>query len=81
MSIEKPAGFFISQGRIALALSVITLLGVFYQASAFLMSSQYRIDALENNQAQTIQQLDRLNNTINDLNVTLREVQIRQEFK
>lgn len=78
---EKQPGLVVTQGRIALILSVIALLTVFYQGASLLLSSQYRIDSLEKNQNVMVQQLERLNTTITDLNVTLREVQIRQETK
>lgn len=78
---EKQPGLVVTQGRIALILSVIALLTVFYQGASLLLSSQYRIDSLEKNQNVMVQQLERLNTTITDLNITLREVQIRQETK
>lgn len=78
---EKQPGLVVTQGRIALILSVIALLTVFYQGASLLLSSQYRIDSLEKNQNVMVQQLERLNTTITDLNMTLREVQIRQETK
>lgn len=81
MSTEKPAGFVISQSKIALLLSILTLFGVFYQGAAFIQSTQFRIESLEKSQTQVVDQLGRLATSISDLNMTLREVQVRQENK
>lgn len=81
MAAEKPTGFFVSQGRIALAISVITLFAFFYQVAAFAQSTQFRIESLEKFQAETVELNERLVTAISELNMTLREVQVRQETK
>ena len=81
MAEEKQNGFIVSQGRIALVLSVIALLTVFYNGAGFLMGMQYRIAALEESQKKMVVQIDRLTDSITELSMVLREVQVRQETK
>jgi hypothetical protein len=85
MSEEKP-GFIVSQGRIALVLSLITLLGLGFQGSKFLLDMTYRLASLEEKwvtmagtQKDVAAELRNLNQTINQLNIVLREVQVRQQ--
>lgn len=83
---EKPVGLMITQGRIALVLSIIALLSVGHQVSKFAIDLQNRttrleekFDQSEQNQTELRKELSRLGTVLSDLNVTLREVQIRQE--
>lgn len=87
-SEEKPVGLLITQGRIALVLSVIALLSVGHQVSKFAIDLQNRttrleekFDLSEQTQSELRKELQRLGTVLSDLNVTLREVQIRQEPK
>lgn len=87
-SADKPAGFLITQGRIALILSIFALMGFFYQVSKFGLDLQFRTAALEEKfnasertQIELNSKLDRLGTVISELNITLREVQVRQEVK
>lgn len=82
---SKPA-IVVTQGRIALVLSLITLLGLGFQGANFLLDTRYRLASLEEKwvtmegtQKDVASELRNLNETINKLNVVLREVQVRQQ--
>lgn len=76
----------LTQSRIALVLSVITLLGIGFQGSKFLLDTSYRITSLEqkwqgieSTQRDVASELRNLNTSLNELNLVLREVQVRQQ--
>jgi hypothetical protein len=82
---HKPV-IILTQGRIALAVSVVALLSVGFQGSKFLLDTNYRLTALEEKwagvsrtQEDVASELRNLNRSLNDLNIVLREVQVRQE--
>ncbi|MTH61218.1 hypothetical protein [Paracoccus litorisediminis] len=83
---DRQAGFQVTQGRIALVLSLITLMTLFHQGSKIMVSYEYRLASLEQKYSETVtmqrdltKELGRLAQSLNDLNIVLREVQIRQE--
>lgn len=87
MTVKAP-GFIVTQGKIALLLSLITLGGVFYQGASALLDTKYRIASLEEKWQRTEQSqremtsvVGKLSEAINELNITLREVQVRQDGK
>lgn len=87
-NMEKSAGFVVNQGRIALVLSLITLLTLFYQGTKFILDQQFRLASLEEKAIETTatqkslsSEISRLSATIGELNVVLREVQVRQEAR
>lgn len=82
---HKPA-IVLTQSRIALVLSLITLLGVGFQGSKFLLDTTYRLKSLEekwqgieSTQRDVASELRNLNSSLNELNLVLREVQVRQQ--
>lgn len=86
MATDEKHGFYVNQGRIALVISIVTLLTLGFQASRFLLDTTYRIVALEekwvgisDSQKELTRELGRLAQSLNDLNVVLREVQVRQQ--
>lgn len=83
---EAKPGFLVTQSRIALVLSVITLLGLGFQGSKFLLDTTYRLASLEAKwvsiesvQSDVASELRNLNISLNELNLVLREVQVRQQ--
>ena len=86
MSEEPKAGFTVTSSKIALALSVITILGVGFQGSRFLLDTNYRISSLEEKwiDAESAKrdfatEIRNLSVSLNELNLILREVQVRQQ--
>lgn len=86
MTAEPKSGILITQSRIALALSVITLLGLGFQGSRFLLDTTYRLSSLEekwvsieHTQRDVANELRNLTGSLNELNLVLREVQVRQQ--
>jgi hypothetical protein len=82
---HKPA-IVLTQSRIALVLSIVTLLGLGFQGSKFLLDTSYRILSLEekwhgieSTQRDVASELRNLNSSLNELNLVLREVQVRQQ--
>lgn len=88
MTTEQKAGFVVNQSRIALVLSLVTLLMLGFNGSKFLLDVNYRLSALEQKwteiqktQTDVATELKNLNQSINQLNIVLREVQVRQGAK
>lgn len=86
MASDEKTGFVVNQSRIALVISLITLLTLGFQGSKFILDTHYRITALEekwvgisDTQKELTRELGRLAQSLNDLNVVLREVQVRQQ--
>ena len=86
MSNELKPGFVVTQSRIALVLSIITLLTLGFQGSKYLLDTNYRLTSLEEKwasmegtQRDVANELRNLNNSLTELNLVLREVQVRQE--
>lgn len=86
MSGEVKTGFLVTQGKIALVLSIVTLLGLGFQGSKFLLDTNHRISRLEERwtemegtQKDVASELRNLNKSITDLNLVLREIQVRQD--
>jgi hypothetical protein len=82
---HKPV-IILTQSRIALVLSLVGLLTVGFQGSKFLLDTNYRLTSLEEKwagvsrtQEDVASELRNLNRSLNDLNIVLREVQVRQE--
>lgn len=93
---HKPA-ILLTQSKIALVLSIVTLLMLGFQGSRYLLDQNYRIATLEekwsngdntqrefanelrNLQRDVASELRTLNSSLNELNLVLREVQVRQE--
>lgn len=85
---EKTPTLTITQPRLALALSLIALLATGHQISKFALDLQNRTARLEERYEQSERsqnelkiELNRLGTVLTELNITLREVQIRQEPK
>lgn len=83
---EPKSGFVVTQSRIALVLSLITLLSLGHQASKFFLDHEYRLASLEEKWVSTdttqrdlATELRNLNLVMNDLKILLKEVQVRQE--
>lgn len=86
MTTEPKTGILVTQSRIALVLSLITLLGLGFQGSKFLLDTTYRLASLEekwvsieNTQRDVATELRNLSISLNELNLVLREVQVRQQ--
>lgn len=86
MPNEPKAGFVVTQSRIALVISLITLLTLGYQGSKFFLDTHYRLSSLEEKwvsmegtQRDVANELRNLNQSLNQLNLVLREVQVRQQ--
>jgi hypothetical protein len=86
MATEVKAGFLVTQGRIALALSFITLMTLGYQGSKAILDVHYRLASLEEKwvsmegtQRDVANELRNLNTSLNQLNLVLREVQVKQQ--
>lgn len=76
----------VTPSRVAFVLSLITLLGIGFQGSKFLLDTNYRITSLEEKwvgiektQADLSASIGELSKSLNDLNLVLREVKVRQE--
>lgn len=85
MTDEHKPSFYVNQSRIALVLSIITLLGIGFQGSKYLINNDNRISRLEEKwvsmegtQKDVAVELRNLNASIADLNLILREIQVRQ---
>lgn len=86
MADDPKPGFFINQGKIALVLSIITLLTLGYNAAKVFINQDFRIAALEEkmvamngNQKEVADELRNLNKSLNSLNLILREIQVKTE--
>lgn len=86
MSTDTKPGFLITQGRIALALSLVSLLAIGYQGAKAFLDVNYRLASLEEKwvsmegtQKDLASELRNLNTAIGQLNIVLKEVQVRQE--
>jgi hypothetical protein len=85
MSEEAKPGLLVTQSRLALVISMITLLTLGFQGSKFLLDFNHRISRLEERwtqmegaQKDVASELRNLNRSITDLNLVLREIQVRQ---
>lgn len=85
MTTEAKPGFVITQGRIALVLSLVSLLTFGYQGSKAVLDVHYRLTSLEEKwvsmsgtQKDLAASLHNLNTSLSELNLVLREVQVRQ---
>ena len=85
MTQDVKPGFLVTQAKIAIFLSCLTALGAGYNGVSYLNRLEYRIAAVEEGQSRLgdeqkslAVELRALNSSINQLNLTLREVQVRQ---
>lgn len=85
MSAEK-SGFIVTQGRIALVISLISLLTLGYQGSKAVLDVHYRLASLEENltsmkgtQKDLAAEIRTLNVNLGELTLVLKEVQVRQQ--
>lgn len=84
MSNEDPT-VTITSAKIGFVLSLLTLAGVIFTSASVLMEARFRITALEMGQASLMElnqslvaKVDALNVSLNDFNLILRELQVKQ---
>lgn len=86
MTQEPKSGFVVTQSRLALVLSLCTLMGLGFQGTKFLLDTNYRITAVEekllsmgDTQKEFVAEVKKMNETLILMNLTVRELQVRAE--